>query len=287
MKNFILPGFFEKFKINQQLIDLYKKYPEYFVDGFNFGCFYGNFGFNIWGGGRVFLSYPRGYLEDLEFIRDFYSANDIPIRLTLTNPLITEEHLYDKYANFVVETLHNGKNEILTCNTLLEQYLRKTYPNFKYCSSTTKCLTSPKEALKELDNLEYFQVCLDYNLNHNFEFLDNLTPEQKNKTEFLCNAVCPPGCPSRFEHYRLNGVSMLKGGQYYSIECPMNGNTVSENCCNYRNNISPNEIIKFETKGFKNFKLEGRSLSDSEIIANYIRYLIKPEHQIFAISQFY
>lgn len=286
MKNFILPGFFEKFHINKKLISLYNTHPEYFVDNFNFGCFYGNFGFNIWGGGRVFQSYQRGCLEDLLSIKEFYEKQNIPIRLTLTNPIIKEEHLYDKYANMVVDILQTGENEILTCSPLLEQYLREKYPNYKYCSSTTKCLTKPTEALNELNNSNYFQVCLDYNLNYNFTFLDKLTQEQKNKTEFLCNAVCPPGCPSRKEHYRLNGVSMLKAGQFFSVECSIDGNTVSENCCNYKNNISPENLLTFEEKGFKHFKLEGRTLSDSEIIANYIRYMIKPQYQIFAISQF-
>ena len=285
MKEFILPGFFEQFETNKKLIQLYEEHPDYFVDNFSFGCFYGIFGYNIWGGGRVFQTYKRGYFEDLIEIKDFYESKNIPIRLTLTNPLIEEKHLYDKFANMTVNILHNGKHEILTSSPVLEKYLKTEYPNFKYCSSTTKCLTNQSQAASEIKESDYHQICIDYNLNHNFEWLDKFDQEQKNKIEFLCNAICPPGCPSRKEHYRLNGVSMFMAGKFYTVECSINGNTVSPSCMGYKNNISPEEIEKvFEPKGFKNFKLEGRTLSPAELAANYVRYLIKPEYQMFAIS---
>jgi len=32
---------------------------------------------------------------------------------------------------------------------------------------------------KELQNPDYIEICLDYNLNHNWKLLDNLTDEEK------------------------------------------------------------------------------------------------------------
>ncbi|MGN1342698.1 MAG: hypothetical protein ACI4VL_05760 [Bacilli bacterium] len=51
------------------------------------------------------------------------------------------------------------------------------------------------EAKNEINNQNYKFICLDYNLNHNWTFLDSLNPEEKEKTEFLINPICGPGCP--------------------------------------------------------------------------------------------
>lgn len=285
MKNFVLPGFAEKFSVNQQLVLLYERHPEYFVKDFNFGCFYGCFGYSIWNGGRIFTQYTFYNIEQLIEMRDFYNSRDIPIRLTFTNPLIEEEHLDDAYSNMMAKVLHNGKNEIVTASPILEKYLREKYPNYRYCSSTTKCLLTEEDVLNEIRNPDYFQVCLDYNINHNFKILNQLTPEEKAKTEFLCNAICPSGCSFRKEHYRLNGVFSLNGGQNYRVECPITYNTIHPDTMNYKNNISPEEIESvFEKQGFKHFKLEGRTLPDYELSANYVRYFIKPEYQLYVLG---
>lgn len=280
--NFILPGFYEKFHINKKLIELYNKKSNFFIDNFNFGCFYGNFGFNIWSGGRIFNDYQTASKEYLNEIKNFYNNNNIPIRLTLTNTMIQEEHLYDSYCNFIVSTLQNGQNEIVTSSPLLEEYLKHNYPDYSYCSSTTKCITNI-DTLKQELNKDYYQVCLDYNLNHNFSFLDQLIDEEKFKCEFLCNAICPPGCPFRKEHYRLNSLFSLNGGKLYTINCQIKGNTLCQEVINYNNNISPQEIQNtYIPKGFSHFKLEGRTLSDPEIVLNLVRYCIKPEYQLEA-----
>lgn len=277
--NYILPGFYEKFSLNTKLITLYQKHSEYFIDDFQFGCFYGNFGFNIWSGGRIFFNYKTASIEELQKIKEFYNQHQIPIRLTFTNPLIKEEHLDDRYCNLIMETLHNNYNEVVCNSPILESYLRETYPNFKYCSSTTKCLIKDVDLQKELQN-NYYQVCLDYNLNHRFDILDKLSSKEKFKCEFLCNAICPPGCHYRKEHYRLNGLFSLSGGKPFNVECNICGNTVDKDVIEYKNNISPEEIKNvYIPKGFSHFKLEGRTLSDLELTLNLCRYCVKPEYQ--------
>lgn len=278
MKNFVLPGFYEKFSINKRFVLLYEIHPEYFIDDFQFGCFYGNFGFNIWSGGRIFTSYKTVSVEELREIRDFYNDRNIPIRLTFTNALITEEHLQDNLCNIIMEVLHNGKNEVVTASSVLERYLRSTYPNFKYCSSTTKCILNIDQFKEELHK-DYYQVCLDYNLNHNKELLSSLNPDERFKCEFLCNAICPPGCKHRKEHYRLNSLFSLNGGKYYSVNCGINGSTLHPRVMSYHNNISPKDIQEYSQEGFSHFKLEGRSLSDVEVVLNLTRYCIKEEYQ--------
>ena len=152
MKNFILPGFYEKFNINSQLINLIENCPEIFHENIKISAIYGNMGFNIWEGGRVYLSYNRAYKEDMERIRDFYHEKNIPIRLTFTNPIVNKEHLNDSYCNLITSTFETGENEILVNSKILEEYLRIKYPNYKFCSSTTKCITNKEELKNEINS---------------------------------------------------------------------------------------------------------------------------------------
>lgn len=279
MKSFILPGFMEKYQLNKGLIDIYEKYPEKFVDNFQIECFFGNFYLMPWEGGRVFFEdVPRVFYEDIVAVRDFYNEKGYPIRLTCTNPVITEEGLTDPFANLILSLLHNGQNQVLVSSDLLEEYIRETYPNYGIVSSTTKCLTSKDDAKLELNNPNYIQHCLDYNLNHNKELLTNLSQEEKDKVEFLCNAICPPGCPRRKEHYRRNGISMMNAGSSYHIDCHINSDTIYLQ--NKANQLSPEEIAEYEKMGFSHFKLEGRTLFTEEVIHNYLKYMIKPEYYI-------
>jgi collagenase-like PrtC family protease len=279
MKNFVLPGFYENFTINSRLVLLFEENPQWFRENVKLECFFGAFQFCAWDGGRVFGRYDRAYKEDIARIRDFYNEHGLPIRLTFTNPEITLESLKDPYCNMVLYELNNGMNEVLVTSPLLEEYIRTNYSQMKICSSTTKCITSPKLAKEEL-NKNYHQVCLDYNLNHNEKFLSGLTQEEKDKTEILCNAICPPGCPFRKEHYRLNGLANLNGNSTFSIECQINGTTMDENVWAYHNNLTPEDIEEYEEKGFSHFKLEGRTIPEVEIVSNYCRYLIKPEYHL-------
>ena len=58
----------------------------------------------------------------------------------------------------------------------------------------TKLESSLERRKNLLNNENYVFTCLDYNLNHNWKFLDTLTPIEKQKTEFLVNPICMPGC---------------------------------------------------------------------------------------------
>ena len=85
-------------------------------------------------------------------------------------------------------------------------------------------------------------VCLDYNLNHNKKLL-NFSLEEKEKTEFLCNAICPPACPYRKEHYKLNSFFSLTYGIPYNIQnCSIKYNTVEFEQINSSNYITLEQI---------------------------------------------
>lgn len=282
---FAIPGLWNHYQIMTSIINIYEQHPEYFYDNISF-IIYDNFPYCIWDGGRIFHSYTQASLEDIVTIRDFFNNRDIPIRLIFTNPVLEEQHLHDRFCNLVCTVCENNLNEIVVNSSLLENYLKKSYPKFNLISSTTKCnlLDQSLEEIEEANRYKY--ICLDYNQNKNKKVLESLSQEKKDKIEFLCNAICPPGCQHRKEHYRLNGLYYLNYMKEYLVPgCSIKENTLHPLTMSYQNNISPEEIWNYYVpNGFSMFKLEGRSLSHLEFYLNCIRYLVKPEYQFYLIS---
>ena len=282
---FIIPGVYEHYELNLRLARMLKEHPEYFHPGVEIGAVYGNFQFCIFDGGRIFSAYRHTTREEIEYIVNSFNELDIPVRLIFTNPVIPESSFENRFGKVILDICHNGKNEIVVNNPKFEAYLKEKYPNFGYISSTTKCLNTPDALLAELDK-DYKMVCWDYNLNKNQKLLKSIPAEKKEKCEFLCNAICPPGCPNRKEHYRLNGLYSLSYGKPYATQdCPIVYNTLHPEQCNSHNNLSPEDILtKYVPQGFSNFKLEGRTLGISENLCNLIRYMVKPEYQFMVLD---
>ena len=168
MINFYLPNFSQRnFKIlNTYFIEKIRNNPEYFYDNIQIGAVYGTFPSVIWNGGRV-ITGSISINEICDIITHYYNL-DIPIRFTYTNTLIEEKHLDNTYANIITTLAENGKNEILVNSSILEKYLRENYPNYKYLSSTTKCLLKKDDIIKESEN--YYLTVLDYRKNVDFKF---------------------------------------------------------------------------------------------------------------------
>lgn len=275
--NFMIPGLYEHFNLLQRIITYYEKNINHFIDGFTIGAIYGDFQYCIWDGGRNFSQYLPCSLEQILDIKNYFNDKGIPIRLIYTNPILEEKHLYDRFCNLVTEVCESPLNEIVINSPLLEHYIKMSYPNYSFISSTTKC-NSKEESLKELDS--YKMICLDYNLNKNEKYLSSIPEDKRSKIELLCNAICPPGCPNRKNHYSANGQFHLTLAKPYQVDCGIKTNTCTYATRNYYNNISPDEIQnKYLPMGYNNFKLEGRSLSDYENLLNIAYYCIKPEYQ--------
>jgi hypothetical protein len=285
---FALPGLWLHFSMTQQFILYLEDHPEVLRDNVEIGAVYDNFPYCIWDGGRIYSHYRQASLEDITTIKNFLNERNIPLRLVFTNPVLEEQHLADRFCNLVARVCEDPLNEIVVNSELLENYLREHYPNFSYISSTTKCNIFDT-SLAEINSDKYKYICLDYNQNHNFKQLDPLSQKQKDQVEFLCNAICPPGCTSRKEHYRLNGLFYINYLQQYQMPgCNIKECTIHPSTLNYCNHISPKEIENiYAPKGFSMFKLEGRTLPPIETFLNYVRYLIKPEYQFSVIQDLY
>lgn len=273
-----LPGFCVYFYLNQIVINLMKEYPEKFRDGYAIGSVYGTFPGAIWNGGRAVFGMSSK--REMEQIIATYNRFGVPVRFTWTNSLIEQKHVNDTYCNLIMDIANNGKNQVLVNTDVLEEYLRKQYPDFEYISSTTKRIVDVEGIKSELDK-DYKLVVLDYDLNHNEQVLETLKP-CADRIEILVDEICFPGCPKRTEHYRDEALRQLTFDKGNSFDCP-NKNTIPNfnECMKRPAFISKDEINDYVEKGYVNFKLVGRGLPKEMVLESYLYYLVKDEHREF------
>ena len=272
--NFYLPNFQRDNGLNLTIIKTLRQHPEYFYNNIKIGAVYDCFYGAVWSGGKNF--YGINTKSEIEEIIHMYNELNIPLRFTFTNSLLEKKHLYDTYCNLIMESANNGLNEVLVNSPILEEYLRKEYPNFKIISSTTKCERDINKINKE--NNKYFLTVIDYNDNHNWELLNKI--KQKDKIELLVNAYCPPNCPNRKAHYDdVSKAQLIFQPNYTNFECNKSTGNFST-IKTYENFISQEELYgKYFLKGFCHFKIEGRRVHLANVIESYIYYLIKPEYK--------
>ncbi len=286
---FHLPDFSGNFKLNLLFAEMLKHKPEFFREGVEIASFYGVFPPSIWNGGRT-----QGGVVDKTFVKSVIKAfNDrgIPLRFTFTNPALEKKHLSDNFCNMVMSMADNGLNEAIVMSPLLEDYIRRNYPNYKLTSSTCKRITDPEKLREELEK-DYSIVVVDYDFNNNFEVLEKLP--RKQDCELLVNACCEPNCPRRSAHYHSIGVQQIAYNEHikkypnvpfdadkYDTEhfrdCPFSQRGVFE-IRKLRTHISPDDIWeKYVPMGFEQFKIEGRTASPVNVLETYMYYMAKPE----------
>ena len=280
---FHLPSFTNHFSLNKLMIETLREHPEYFTDGLEIASVFGSFDGSTWNGGRgVSGEFDPKFTE---FIIKAFDELKVPIRFTFTNPLITEEHLSDKNCNEILKMADNGINQVIVMSEMLEKYIRENYPRYKITSSTCKEIRDMDGVNAELEK-PYNLVVLDYNWNNKFDELEKI--KDKGRCEILVNALCQPNCPRRGEHYKAIGKMQIErcnagysavGGQltFKDFECPFMSRTIYD-ITELPTFISPEAIQeKYLPMGFREFKLEGRSASDIEMLETYMYYFAKPE----------
>ncbi len=274
---FHLPGLFSHFDLYLEILHNYQVNPDMFKENVVIGSIYDSPPC-IWNGGRLVLGYQLKK-DELENVKNAMEAYGIPVRFTFTNCLLEEQHTYDTYGNLILKIFNNGNNEII-CNTeVLEHYIREKYGNdYKYISSTTKRLGKDKS--KQLEELEkdYHLIVLDYDYNKNFDFLNSI--QNKEQCEILCNAVCPANCPYRAHHYKQISQFQLDFDDNVPDWCQYHTQDALFVSKEQESFISPEDINDiYLPMGFNNFKLEGRTTTNAELIEILLYYLIKEEYQ--------
>ena len=283
-----LPGLFEFTELYRLFLPLYREHREYFYDWCDIGSVYGAPADCLWGGGRV------GFGEDRpEDVRELMREYGISARLTFSNSLLRQEHLADKKCNALCALFeHTGSvpNGVIVASDLLLRYLRENYPGFYYVSSTTKVLTVFDQLEKELKRPEFRFVVPDFRLNRAFDRLDALSPQQKQKVEFLCNECCWFACPDRKACYE--NVSRRNLGE----DCPEHvcASPHAERGYRFSDAMKNPGFIGLEDiqkiylpGGFSHFKLEGRSLGSAVVLEFLLYYMTRPEYQLKVREEIY
>ena len=286
---FHLPGIATHFRFNLIFATVLEQYPQYFRD-IEIASFYGAFPQSIWNGGRT----QEGLCDknDVKAVLKAFNDKGIPVRFTFTNPALEKKHLNDKFCNMVMSLANNGLNEVIVVSPILEEYIRKYYPDFKITSSTCKRLDDGERLAQELEK-DYNIVVVDYDLNNKFDILEKLP--HKEKCEFLVNSNCRPACPNRKQHYYNVGVQQINYANHMRkypnqpYDPIIIGDGANQNCPFFtRNlfeirdlstNIKPADIWdKYLPMGFNQFKIEGRTAWLFNLIETYVYYMAKPEY---------
>ena len=282
-----LPGLFEFYDLYKAFLPLWREHREYFYDWCEIGSIYGAPSDCIWGGGRVGFgdAEPRNVAE---LMKEY----EISARLTFSNSLIREEHLADTRCNKLCKMFESGavQNGIIIHSDLLLNYIKTKYPNYYFVSSTTKVITDFEQFKAELDRDDFRYVVPDFRLNKQFDKLNALTSEQKQKIEFLCNECCWFGCPDRKKCYEnVSQKSLGENSEDHICVSPtaQRGYRFSDAMKN-PGFIGIEDIQNiYAPAGFRHFKIEGRSLGSALILEFLLYYMTKPEHQLKIREEIY
>ena len=211
----------------------------------------------------------------------------------LINSLLRKEHLSDGKCNSLCAMFAESdavQNGVIVHSDLLLNYLKRTYPNLYFVSSTTKVLTDFQQFVEEVNREEFRYVVPDFRLNKSLRQLDTLTESQKVKVEFLCNECCWSGCKERKQCYEV--VSRQNLGE----DCPDHRCAAPDGTEGYQFSkaMENPEFIGIQDikntylpMGFTNFKIEGRGLGSALILEFLLYYMTKPEYQIHVREKVY
>ena len=281
-----LPGLFEFHELYRVFLPLFCAHREYFYDWCDIGSIYGAPADCIWGGGRVGCGTQTAG-EGLALMREY----GISARLTFSNSLLRKEHLSDPRCNALcrlfAETPQNG---VIVHSELLLDYLKKTYPELYFVSSTTKVLTDFAQFRQELEREEFRYVVPDFRLNNALDRLAALPQEQKDKVEFLCNECCWFGCKERKACYEAVSRKNLgeRGTEHRCTAPDAAGGYRFSKAMENPGFVSIADIQKcYLPMGFSNFKIEGRGLGSALILEFLLYYMAKPEHQLRVREEIY
>lgn len=285
--HFFLCGAFESFDFIKEFVKITTKYPCVLKDNTLIDSVYGS-PTCIWNGGRS-LTNSFYNKHQLELIRDTYANLGVTVRFVFTNPLLNEYDLHDRYCNLVMNIFKDISPEIVIRSPMLEDYLRTNYPTATFISSTTKRLRSSKEQLKEFEH-GYKYVCLDYDYNHDEDFLNSIPQDYRQRVEILTNPDCHKNCNVRVLHDKFTSKRQLEFGDKWSdpflLDCPLLNRTTeipfekrgaTREYLSATNYIFPQDLDWYLDKGFCHFKLQDRDLPANAIFAVTFPYLIKPE----------
>lgn len=276
MSNYYIPGFYCHYNVNMGLLKLMREEPQMFYEDIRIGAVFDNFPNCIWNGGALSFGKICKANTQIKIMNDFNSLG-IPLRLTMTNPIIEEKDLFDRYSNYIMENLNNGFNQVLVASPILEEYIRENYPNYLIIRSIIAA--NDENNIYYDDSNKYYMSVLNRKKNNDLEFLKSI--KNKNKIEILVNETCIPECEKSYEHYKSFAKlqSLKENQENIDTRCDFEQDRkyrykMTQSLPSY---ISREQIKKiYEPMGFNNFKISGR-ISYAPIIIDYANYFVKSE----------
>ena len=281
--HFFLCGAFESFEFISSFLQAVKHCPSMLKDNVVIESVFGS-PTCVWNGGRA-LANVYYNKKQLQNIRETYANLGIKVRLIFTNPFLNEHDLYDRYCNLIMSVFKDSSPEVVVNSPLLEEYLRSTYPTASFVSSTTKRLRSSEEQLNEF-NREYKYICLDYDYNYDYGFLDSIPKSERGRVEILVNSTCLKGCNARVRHQEFSAKRQLEydsdddcESEVFYKECPkikrimrqsFSQSDNTRDIYNGTNYIFPQDLDVYLDKGFCHFKIQGRELAVSQLFAEML-----------------
>ena len=291
MKNYYLPGFLENQHMYKIFLFFKEHHPECFYDNVNISKIYGIFPGCIWNGGSAW--YGGGFTRSL--IQDtfgWYKEKGVQLQLTCTNPILEERDMYDRLGNAILEEACNFQNvEVLVSNDIMEKHIRENYPTLpvdKSIIATTRDreILLPEDYIKLAD--EYNMVVFPRKYSKDWEFLNQIPQDKRNKFEILCTDPCSIHCPRLYTHYEDLGKSQLFLPCENTLECTSfhPNNPFKEKTYQKKYQISVEELAQYEEAGYSEFKISGR-IHLAMAILRVVPYLIKPEYQLDIMLQMF
>jgi len=269
---YYIPDFFFNYDINVRLLELIQTEPDMFYDDFKIGAVFGNFPNCIWNGGRPVFGNNLNFAE-MQNISAQFNYYGVPLRLTMTNPVVEETDVYDRYANYIMQNLNNGFNQVLVANSILEEYIREKYPEYPVIRSIIA-----SENVYYDDSDKYFMSVLRKHKNTDIRFLQSI--KNKDKIELLVNETCDEDCPRAYTHYLEFSKKQRyldNTGEELIIKCTCDRKYPRNRFYNLSMCLTRDKIKNiYEPMGFKHFKISGRG-SHGGIILDYAHYMVKPE----------
>ena len=240
-----------------------------------------------WNGGGCYTGENISSYNILNKLFEWYLEHNINLQLTFTNPCLEKEDIYDRYCNTILKIASEYSNiSILIVSDILEDYIKNKYPNIKLDRSLVATRKNQFNydinKIKE-DLNKYNQIVLPKIYLKDWNFLNLIPRDDRERIEIIINETCPIDCPYSYSHYLKYGLIQLYGNKDSIDTGCMQPDRFKDPFVYYRaeqNNaiLKLSELNQYEENGFISMKISGRYYPIVAILQT-IDYFIKPEYR--------
>ena len=242
-----------------------------------------------WNSGRIIRSVSESYQKEC---LEAYARRNIPVFLTFSNYMITEEQLDDTLSNRILKLVASYPNcGVIVGSPLVADYIRSKYPGLILSTSILRVVHDHGRG--KLDYYTELAKKYDRVVLHPDDGLDPGVVEQihpKEKIEILINENCLRNCRSREEHCDL--VCQYYQSRRSSTCLEELEKFKSEKCQSVQNvkalrlflngdirtcNFDISELSAVYELGVRYFKIQGRSLSTASLLYDITRYIMQED----------